>query len=91
MKDPGEEGGVVRCRGIELAGEETDIHLQVGKQVFHLDAQIHFYRCAESIRKQAKGQAQQAGFQRTRGNDLALWCRSKAIVCAIQGKRRLYE
>ncbi len=38
MKDPGEDGGVVRCRGIELAGEETDIHLQAGKQVVRLAA-----------------------------------------------------
>lgn len=39
MKDPGEEGGVVRCKGIELAGEETDIHLQAGKQVVKLAVQ----------------------------------------------------
>jgi len=36
MRDPGEEGGVVRCRGIELSGEEVDIHLQAGKQVVRL-------------------------------------------------------
>lgn len=36
MKDPGEDGGVVRCKGIELAGEETDIHLQAGKLVVRL-------------------------------------------------------
>ena len=36
MKEPGEEGGVVRCRGMELGGEETDIHLQAGKQVVRL-------------------------------------------------------
>jgi recombination associated protein RdgC len=39
MKDPGEDGGVVRCKGIELAGEETDIHLQAGKQVVKLALQ----------------------------------------------------
>jgi recombination associated protein RdgC len=39
MKDPGEDGGVVRCKGIELAGEETDIHLQAGKQVVKLAVQ----------------------------------------------------
>jgi recombination associated protein RdgC len=39
MKDPGEEGGVVRCRGIELSGEEVDIHLQAGKQVVRLAVQ----------------------------------------------------
>jgi len=36
MKDPGEDGGVVRCRGIELSGEEVDIHLQAGMQVVKL-------------------------------------------------------
>jgi recombination associated protein RdgC len=39
MKDPGEEGGVVRCRGIELSGEEVDIHLQAGKQIVRLALQ----------------------------------------------------
>ena len=33
LRDPGEEGGVVRCRGVELASEEVDTHLQAGKQV----------------------------------------------------------
>lgn len=36
MKDPGEDGGAVRCRGIELAGEEVEIHLQAGMQVVRL-------------------------------------------------------
>lgn len=36
MRDLGEDGGVVRCRGVELAGEEVDIHLQAGKQVVRL-------------------------------------------------------
>ena len=39
MKDPGEGGGVVHCKGIELAGEETGIHLQAGKQVVKLAVQ----------------------------------------------------
>jgi recombination associated protein RdgC len=36
LRDPGEEGGVVRCRGVELAGEEVDTHLEAGKQVVRL-------------------------------------------------------
>lgn len=36
LREPGEDGGVVRCRGLELAGEEIDIHLQAGKQVVKL-------------------------------------------------------
>jgi len=36
MRDPGEEGGVVRVRGVELDTEEVDIHLQAGKQVVRL-------------------------------------------------------
>jgi recombination associated protein RdgC len=36
LRDPGEEGGVVRCRGVELASEEVDIHLQAGKQAVKL-------------------------------------------------------
>lgn len=33
LREPGEDGGIVRCRGIELPGEEVDVHLQAGKQV----------------------------------------------------------
>ena len=33
LRDPGEEGGVVRCRGVDLLSEEVDTHLQAGKQV----------------------------------------------------------
>ena len=36
LRDPGEEGGVVRCRGVDLASEEVDIHLEAGKQVVKL-------------------------------------------------------
>jgi recombination associated protein RdgC len=36
LRDPTEDGGVVRCRGIELASEEVDVHLDAGKQVVRL-------------------------------------------------------
>lgn len=36
MRDLGEEGGVVRCRGVELDSEETESHLHAGKQVVRL-------------------------------------------------------
>ena len=36
LREPGEEGGVVRCRGLELDGEEIETHLQAGKQVVKL-------------------------------------------------------
>ncbi len=36
MRDLGEDGGVVRCRGVELDSEEVEIHLQAGKQVVRL-------------------------------------------------------
>ncbi|MCZ6828456.1 MAG: recombination-associated protein RdgC [Gammaproteobacteria bacterium] len=36
LRDPTEDGGVVRCRGIELSGDEVDVHLQAGKQVVRL-------------------------------------------------------
>jgi recombination associated protein RdgC len=36
LRDPTEDGGVVRCRGIELQGEEVDVHLDAGKQVVRL-------------------------------------------------------
>ena len=36
LREPGEDGGVVRCRGMELAGEEVDTHLEAGKQVVRL-------------------------------------------------------
>jgi recombination associated protein RdgC len=36
LREPGEEGGVVRCRGIDLLGEEVETHLQAGRQVARL-------------------------------------------------------
>jgi recombination associated protein RdgC len=36
LRDPGEEGGVVRCRGVDLLSEEVETHLSAGKQVARL-------------------------------------------------------
>ena len=36
LRDLTEDGGIVRCRGIELPGEEADVHLEAGKQVVRL-------------------------------------------------------
>jgi recombination associated protein RdgC len=36
LRDPAEDGGVVRCRGIELDSDEVEVHLQAGKQVVRL-------------------------------------------------------
>lgn len=36
LRDPSEDGGVVRCRGVELDSDEVEIHLQAGKQVVRL-------------------------------------------------------
>ena len=36
LREPGEEGGVVRCRGVDLLSEEVETHLQAGKQVARL-------------------------------------------------------
>jgi recombination associated protein RdgC len=36
LREPGEEGGVVRCKGVDLPGEEADVHLEAGKQVVRL-------------------------------------------------------
>lgn len=33
LRELGEDGGIVRCRGIEMPGEEVDVHLEAGKQV----------------------------------------------------------
>jgi recombination associated protein RdgC len=39
LRDPGEEGGVVRCRGVDLLSEEVETHLHAGKQVARLALQ----------------------------------------------------
>ncbi len=36
LRDPTEDGGVVRCRGLELASGEVDVHLEAGRQVVRL-------------------------------------------------------
>lgn len=36
LRDPGEEGGVVRCRGVDLLSEEVETHLNAGKQAAKL-------------------------------------------------------
>ena len=36
LREPGEEGGVVRCRGVDLLSEEVETHLQAGRQVVRL-------------------------------------------------------
>jgi recombination associated protein RdgC len=36
LREPGEEGGVVRCRGVDLLSEEVETHLHTGKQVARL-------------------------------------------------------
>jgi recombination associated protein RdgC len=36
LRDPGEGGGVVRCRGVDLLSEEVETHLHAGKQVARL-------------------------------------------------------
>jgi len=36
LRDPSEEGGIVRCRRQDLSGEEIQTHLQAGKQVVRL-------------------------------------------------------
>ena len=36
---PGEDGGVVRCRGVDLLSEEVETHLHAGKQVARLALQ----------------------------------------------------
>jgi len=45
LREPGEEGGVVRCRGVDLLSEEVETHLHAGKQVTRLalgwDERLH--------------------------------------------------
>lgn len=36
LREPGDEGGVVRCRGVDLLSEELETHLNAGKQVARL-------------------------------------------------------
>ena len=36
LREPGEEGGVVRCRGVDLLGEEVETQLNAGRQVVRL-------------------------------------------------------
>jgi recombination associated protein RdgC len=36
LREPGEDGGVVRCRGVDLLSEEVETHLHAGKQVARL-------------------------------------------------------
>jgi recombination associated protein RdgC len=36
LREPGGEGGVVRCRGVDLLSEEVETHLNAGKQVARL-------------------------------------------------------
>ncbi|MEM8660911.1 MAG: recombination-associated protein RdgC [Pseudomonadota bacterium] len=36
LREVGEEGGVVRCRGVDLLSEEVETHLHAGKQVARL-------------------------------------------------------
>ena len=36
LREPGEEGGVVRCRGVDLLSEEVETHLHAGKHVARL-------------------------------------------------------
>lgn len=36
LREPGEEGGIVRCRGVDLLSEEVETHLHAGKQVTRL-------------------------------------------------------
>lgn len=33
LREPGEEGGIVRCRGVDLLSEEVETHLHAGKLV----------------------------------------------------------
>ncbi len=36
LREPGEDGGVVRCRGVDLYSEEVETHLHAGRQVVRL-------------------------------------------------------
>lgn len=36
LREPGEDGGIVRCRGVDLLSEEVETHLHAGRQVVRL-------------------------------------------------------
>ncbi len=36
LREPGEDGGIVRCRGVDLSSEEVETHLHAGKQAVRL-------------------------------------------------------
>jgi recombination associated protein RdgC len=36
LREPGDDGGVVRCRGVDLLSEEVETHLHAGRQVARL-------------------------------------------------------
>jgi len=36
LREPGEDGGVVRCKGVDLLSDEVEVHLNAGKQVSRL-------------------------------------------------------
>ena len=58
LREPGEDGGVVRCRGIELTGEEITTHLESGKQVVRLavcwDEQLSLLLCEDLVLRRLK-------------------------------------
>ncbi len=58
MRDLGEDGGVVRCRGVELDSEEVEIHLQAGKQVVRLavewDEKLSLLLCEDLVLRRLK-------------------------------------
>lgn len=41
LRDPMEEGGIIRCRHQDLEGEEIAVHLEAGKQVVRLALEWH--------------------------------------------------
>lgn len=58
LREPGEAGGVVRCRRLELSGKEIQTHLAAGKRAakmaLALDGRLHFVLTDElTIRRMA--------------------------------------
>ncbi len=53
LRDLGEDGGVVRCKGLELAGEEVGTHLEAGRQVVRLgvewDERLSLLLCEDLV------------------------------------------